>query len=378
MDIIIWLDTVPVCCKGIFNELSNFWNKKIVYFCSGDLDEDRKKITSDSFENDLKYSPEYVFLKEQKDQDLFLKNFIELHKNDVHILNGYRNKVIDKIIKVNPNAKTIVWAERPCPPKVKENFPGSLFHVFYAYKYRNKIKALLPLGMRGIYAYNKFGWRKEQLFPFLYLPVMNESLPEKLTNINYSDYTVRFVYLGRFTNGSKGTDVLMKAVDQLKSNNFILDMVGGYGDLADETINWANQTKNVNFLGSWPIEQACDNLYNYDVCVVPSKYEGWNVTINEALMAGIGCLVTDECVSDEMIKTSGAGKVVKADDAFELSKAMDEIMQNPKIINEWKKNAYNYRNKMTARICAKYFIDVVNYLFVNPDSERPKAPWLEK
>ena len=169
----------------------------------------------------------------------------------------------------------------------------------------------------------------------------------------------------------------MEAVRQLKEKNYILDMVGGYGDYADKTKSWIEKQENVKFGGTWPIREVCERLNEYDVCVIPSKYEGWNVTLNEALMAGIGCIATDECVSDEMITASGAGCVVRAGSSKELAEAMDDVMRNPEKINEWSKKAYDYRKYMTADVCANYFMDVINYQTApHENTERPAAPWL--
>src|SRR5699024_1717724 len=106
-----------------------------------------------------------------------------------------------------------------------------------------------------------------------------------------------------------------EAIKHLKHSNYSLEMVGGYGDLKEKTMAWIEQESKVSFGGTWPIEEACDRLSKYDVCIVPSKYEGWNVTLNEALMAGIGCIATEGAVSDEMVTVSGAGMVVRAKDA---------------------------------------------------------------
>lgn len=372
MDLIFWLDTVPVCCKGIFSAVAREWHGTTFFVCAGQLDENRKKIIKDNMESADKGI--YVYLTNESED--FLNRFIEDHRKDIHVFGGYRGKIIDRVLKRYPEAKVFVWAERPCPPERKEKYPWIFFHKYFAAKYRNKVTALFPLGEMGVRSYAKYGWPNEKMFPFLYLPVLNESLPPKKKK-NGIDRTVHFVYLGRFTKGSKGTDVLMEAIQYIKGKNYTLDMVGGYGDYAEETKEWIKKQEKVEFLGTWPISEVCERLHEYDVCIVPSKYEGWNVTLNEALMAGIGCIATDECVSDEMITASGAGSVVKAGSAKELAGAMDAVMSNPEKIVEWNEKAYAYRKYMTADVCAQYFVNVIQYcLTKQKSSERPVAPWL--
>ena len=106
---------------------------------------------------------------------------------------------------------------------------------------------------------------------------------------------------------------------------------------------------------------------------MPSRSEGWNPTVNEALMAGIGCITTTEAVSDELVTASKAG-IVAEPDAASLALAMDHVMKEPEIVLKWKHNAYNYRQNMTATVCAQYFIDCIGYT-LGTINEKPCPPW---
>lgn len=372
MDIFFWLDTVPVCCKGVFDAIAAQWDGNTYYVCNQSLDANRKKIAMECITGS---KAQIVSLNEQKDKSQLVKSILEEHKDDIHVFNGYKSSTtpyMEYLKRIRPGAKTVVWAERPSP-KWKTLFPGSLYHTYYAMRYRKKVTALLPLGQKGVHQYERFGWPKGKMFPFLYLPVMNEAIPFENGPANKQ---VRFVYLGRFSAYYKGTDILMKAIKYLKHSNYSLEMVGGYGDLKEKTMAWIEREPKVSFGGTWPIEEACDRLAQYDVCIVPSKFEGWNVTVNEALMAGIGCITTEGAVSDEMVTASGAGTVVHAKNPKALARAMDMVLENPALVSDWKKKAYAYRPNMTAQICADYFVKVMEYLFEKDKFvERPVAPW---
>ena len=116
----------------------------------------------------------------------------------------------------------------------------------------------MPLGQVGVEKYISLGWSSDKVFPFLYLPVMNENImpvyrkekPEK----------IKFVYLGRFAAGWKGIDVLISACEKLKNNNYTLTLVGGYGDYKEQTLEYIEQNPNLEFGGTWKIDEACDRL----------------------------------------------------------------------------------------------------------------------
>lgn len=378
MKIIIWLNSSPVCCKGIFDALAAKHGVELVYACLGRQREDRKLISAEAA-SDNETSAEYIYFAELKDVDRAVEEFIQSNLEVIHVFNGCKMRVLDQVIKKAPDSIKIVWAERPGPPKWKAEFPLALFHSYYAFKYKNKIDAFLPLGKKGVELYSSYGWPKKMLFPFLYLPEMTEDLPEK-DPIADSDRLLRMVYLGRFQNGPKGVDVLLRALDTVGDADYAIDFVGGYGADLEETMSWIDSKDSAHFAGTWPIEKACNNLYDYDLCIVPSRYEGWNVTVNESIMAGTPCICTDECVSDEMVLASGAGLVVKAGSQEELANAIQLTLSNRTLVDEWSRSAYRYRKKMTAGMCSDYLLRIIKYLQHakgGDKAERPMAPWLE-
>lgn len=374
MDIVFWLNTPPVACRGVFNEVSRIWEGNTYFLCAAKMSKERMLTKDDNTDYG---DAEYIEIDTSSDG--FIEKFIFEHKEDFHIFNGYKgvtSKYIERIYSINRNAKIIIWAERPAYKgtgikKVILSIPYMLSHMKYTYKYKDKVAAFLPLGTAGVDAYRKLGWPKKKLFPFMYLPVMQEDLPECKTEGNGSP---RFVYVGRFRKMWKGVGILIKACDILSKEDYSIDFVGGYGEDKEEVLNWINKTPQATFGGTWPINEVCSRLQQYDVCIVPSYYEGWNVTVNQAIMAGIGCICTDQAVSDELIENSKSGYIVKAESPDELAEAMKLIIDKPNTVNEWKKNAYIYRNKITAKSCALYFIKVLR--FVNGEQDRPLPPWL--
>jgi len=372
MDVVFWLDALPQVCKGVFNSVSEKWlGGSTYYIVVGKISEERKLINSTTgFGKATTY-----YLCDENEPFEAGKRFLNEHKDAFHIFNGYKSNTavfLDyTILHKSKLTKIIIWAE-PVKPNWKRLFPFSLVHFRYTLKYKDSIDAFLPLGTRGVKEYKSLGWPEKIMYPFLYLPVMPENIKIKTKK---DSKEIRFVYLGRFSK-SKGVNILSKAVDLITEKNFHVDLVGGYGPIKDQIIEWCSKSSHADFIGTWPIDEACYRLSEYDVCLVPSVYEGWNVTVNEALMAGVGCIVTDETISDEMITASNAGVIVKAGDAMALAEAMQSVIDNPSLVNTWKERALHYRPKMTADICAEYFISILNCI-TKGEGRKPKAPWLE-
>src|SRR5690606_20486483 len=109
-------------------------------------------------------------------------------------------------------------------------------------------------------------------------------------------YPIKLLYVGRFSKYTKGTDVLIKSLSNIRNDNWKIDFVGGYGDHKKTVIKWIKENKNANFLGHWNSLDVCKKMQSYDICIVPSKFDGWNVLVNEALRANIGVICTEEAV----------------------------------------------------------------------------------
>lgn len=376
-DIVIWFNTPPKVSKGAFNYLSSNWGQKVYYICNMDYPEYRKSLNW----NDGDFAEAEIVILEKMDSKLnFIKTFFEEHPNAIHILPGFDND-IEKIVRpyiLTATNPIVIFSERPVElGSIFERFLRLLYfkikYSHYYNLYKSRISVFLPLGMKGLKTFAKYGWPEEKMLPFMYNPEGNLIEDKYLTPKGKSN-TIKFLYVGRFYYRTKGVDVLMKAVKYLYGN-WSLDLVGGYGDKAKEVRAWIEKTPNVNFLGSWPSEEVSHRMSQYDVVIVPSKYDGWNLLVNEAINAGVGVIVSDQAVSDEVIKYAHAGAVFMSNKPKALAKEMQRVIDNPWIANEWHIKAINASKSISPEIVGDYLISVLDY-FIYGKGVRPICPWL--
>lgn len=112
--LIFWLDGPPVCCKGVFDAVSNLWNGEVYYILTRKIDENRAMIVSS--ENDDSCRARYIILTQMNEPEKYAVKFLKKHIDDIHIFNGYMSncsKYLNRLLEMNNKAKTIVWAERP-------------------------------------------------------------------------------------------------------------------------------------------------------------------------------------------------------------------------------------------------------------------------
>lgn len=373
-EIVFWFNIPPKVEKGAFNYVSSHWGEDVFYVISNDLAEYRKANGWD--DNDFGEA-HVIKLWESPDKDSYIRHICCCHKNAIHVLNGFTNEIQLKVrdILFNYNCKICGYTERP-------NYNGRTLEkiirlVFFQFRYRrlasiyrSHIGCVLPLGELGVKAFAKYGWEKDRLFRFMY----NPNIPSSYFPKYHCGKSVRFLYVGRFYYKTKGVNILMKACDRLKGA-WSIDFVGGYGKNKEEVLKWIESCPNANFIGNWESKDVVFNINSYDVVVIPSNFDGWNLLVNEAIHASVGVIVSDEAVSDEVINKSCSGSVFPAGNSRLLAKQMQDVINDPEIINIWKDRAFAFINNISAPTVGEYFEQVLDYTFYNRQ-EKPQCPWV--
>lgn len=373
--LIFWFDQPPKVGKGCFNYMTKAWNGKVIYAYLHDFNEIRKSVKWD----DGDYG-DAVMVDLSDNTEEKIKNIFQSEPDAIHILAGFKSGVIkylDEYIFAD-KYQFVCFSERPGIygkwwKRIIKRVYVPISEILIAKKYQKYIKAYLPLGLQGVDENKHYGWKSEKLYPFMYDPV--DCVTDK--NIYPVNSPMRFLYVGRFSRYTKGTDTLVKALDLVKADksSYTIDFVGGYGDMKDEVISWAENNENASFLGSWNSLEVGNNMKEYDVCIVPSKFDGWNLLVNEATRAYIGVIASDQAVSHEVIDHSGAGIVVKAKRPKELAKAIEFAVSNPEAVAQWKEKSKAYATKISSQSVGDYVIDIINYECLHIGNSRPVCPW---
>lgn len=377
--LVFWFDRTPRVEAGSFYHVAKNWKSKVYFFCMDHMMDYRKK--SGWQESSFK-AAEVVYFSEIDNPKEFFLNFISDYPTAIHIFNGFRSKTTNYLnlyIKNHSQPQIVVWSERPgvygAPFKrmLKRLFLNSLYRAIY-WRYNKYVSVLLPLGTEGIKTFKRFGWSQDKMYPFMYVPInKNFSISSRVRSEKIE--VIKFLYVGRFSKSTKGIDILISAVNKLELNNWSLDIVGGYGDYSNQTIDWAENKDNVSYIGSWKSDEVSQNMQEYDVVIIPSKFDGWNVVVNESLKAGIGAIVSEQAVSNELIDKSNSGIVFKNNSSNNLKEAMEIVIDNPKIISNWKKNSRGFYHKISEENVGDYLIKIIENNFIIKNSQDITPPW---
>ena len=379
--LIFWLPTYPEIMESLMIALADTYDVQI--FCLSGLLRERQDMYANSR---LGRACRVHFVAEDADLSAYARPIIEENREAVHVFGGFLGKVgaVMRLYHECGLKQGVVLTEKPgfVPAKrfnrVVRMLKGLRARQLYGGAYRQVADALCGVavtGQSGVKMLRSYGIPENKLFPFMYThidetPSGDNSIPTENAS------TVRFLYVGRFEYLNRGMDSLINAFRDRSETNWTLDLVGGYGEAAEEIIRWAESTERVNYIGKWPSDEVIARMRRYDVCVSPTRLDGWRIQVNQAIMAGIATLTTNEAVSDELVRASGSGMVVDAFRNRELREAITQILKDPAVITEWKANARAFAPRITNEAAAAYFSEILQFS-ISRKGGKPSCPWID-
>ena len=142
----------------------------------------------------------------------------------------------------------------------------------------------------------------------------------------------RIVQVSRLESNKKGQRIAIEAMGLLRNQgilNVTLDFIGigsSYEELKEQVMG-SNLETIVSFLGLKDREYIYKHLQSYDLLIQPSFYEGFGLTVVEAMAAKVPVLVSDIDGPIQIIENGEYGFHFKCGDAKELSAGIESVMK---------------------------------------------------
>ena len=306
-----------------------------------------------------------------------VSEIIYAHQNDIHILSA-----IGAYPPVTLAAKLLSRLNSPkigliVEPAVMLGWKGPFrrLKAWRSYrKYINLITVVLAMGNQGRDFYLRAGFRTNQIVPFLYQCPFGRA-----EHVSPLADKIRFVYLGQL-NHRKGVDQLLQAFLPFRDRQDWSLAIYGRGPRERALQGFVAKrglTKQVSFPGIIQANEVLKHLAMYDVCCVPSRFDGWGVVTNEAIQAGIPPIVSSKASSSDLVRFSGVGRVYPCGDIPALSRCLHEYINKPKIIQYEKQLAISYAPRIMPDTVAAYMKNLFEHFFLG-QGPIPFAPWTDQ
>lgn len=146
--------------------------------------------------------------------------------------------------------------------------------------------------------------------------------------------TFRIIQVSRLEHEKKGQHILLEALNLLNNKynlrNLHVDFIGEGSSLnyLMGIVDKLQINSYVSFLGLRDRKYIYSHLQDYDLLVQPSLFEGFGLTIIEAMAAGIEVLVSDIDGPREIIEKIGHGHKFKCGNADDCALKIFEIYSN--------------------------------------------------
>ena len=156
----------------------------------------------------------------------------------------------------------------------------------------------------------------------------------------------------------KGQDILLEAIKLIKIQhpNVLALFVGGVAEKQRRDFEQLKKyvkenslEENVKFLGN--IDNIPEFLNEIDICVVPSRSEGFGLALVEAMAMGVPCIASNIAGPREIVMNEGIGELFENGDSKSLSKKIEEVISK---YDDIKKATWKYKLKVRQNYSIEY------------------------
>lgn len=182
------------------------------------------------------------------------------------------------------------------------------------------------------------------------------------------------VQVGRMKNDIKGQDLTLRAIALLieKGLNIHLTFMGGGDDLdANQALARSLGIEgHVTFKGNTPRQEIYSTLCNYDLFVMPSRIEGFGLTLVEAMAAKIPVLASDAGGPAEIIAQNRYGTLFRSGDFAHMAQQIQTIVSAyPIILANAQSKAYKHASEnYSVQATARNYLDIYQTLIAQTNN----------
>jgi glycosyltransferase involved in cell wall biosynthesis len=143
----------------------------------------------------------------------------------------------------------------------------------------------------------------------------------------------RIVQCGRLLSRKKGQDITIKGAAILKRKGvpaFQIDLIGDgpSREYLQSLIESEQVSDCVRLLGAQSQDYIRENLCMYDLLVQPSRYEGFGLTVVEAMASKVNVLVSGQEGPLEIIENGKYGLAFKPDDILDFTEKVECLIRS--------------------------------------------------
>jgi glycosyltransferase involved in cell wall biosynthesis len=292
---------------------------------------------------------------------------------DTHVLTGFRHHpVIRKAFTALARSGAAIHLQSESVDI--HGAPGAIRVVrdrLKAVRHRKHVRGVFAIGMEAMRYFSRLGFRPAQIVPFGYFvacPASGQSRPDDLS-------VFRVVFVGQLVR-RKGVDLLLAALARVSNLPWQLELIGAGSEEAGlkTRADRLGLARRVVWKGPVAPARIYAELAGADLLVLPSRWDGWGVVVNEALASGVPVVCNDRCGAAAVLTSLEIGDVLPACDIGVLASVLRRRIGAGRIAQSTRASCQAAAAALTPETGARQFLDGI--AAIETGAMPPPAPWL--
>jgi len=245
-----------------------------------------------------------------------------------------------------------------------------LLYRIYVFLLKRSMAGVFAISQRAMHQYSEAGLMLSKLFPFGYFIPCHSCIDDnKVMQQGVDNGELHLIFVGALLR-RKGIDILQDAVTRLHKEGVKIT-VDFYGPGNASTMMRSNPA--IKYCGTIPFGEAQTIIQQYDILVLPSRYDGWGVVVNEAICAGVPVVCSDFTGAGNVAQRLGVGLCFTSDDVDSLVNVLSRLYHDRSLLKLMRKAMPDASLALEPQTAARYMNDVIRAL-PGQKSKIP-SPW---
>ncbi len=358
----------------LFRGLTETRRVDVKVFFSSKIPEERARL---GWLDDLN-GFEYEFLDPHRGVADAIKKAIE-HRDATHIVGGLWAGRVPEVVLATLfifRSRYFIYSEAPDPQASVPPIKGRIM-LLAGRAIVKRAAGLFPISHFATNYFKSYGADTGKIHPFGYfrsLPPDFETPKRRATQDG-----LHFVFVGQLVK-RKGLDILLSAMEPLftERRDLKLHLIGS-GEMERELQNWIKEKKLMSqvFLeGSIDSQSVIGRISQSHLLILPSRWDGWGIVVNEALMVGIPVVVSDMCGAADVIRDGVNGYVFHSEDVENLRRKLTIFLRHPGSWRALGAAAGRTGAGLSTENASRYLVEVFKGKRDSKDEQSTRYPWV--
>ena len=185
-------------------------------------------------------------------------------------------------------------------------------------------------------------------------------------NKKFKENEKRFIFVGRAAIEQKGLDLLIKSFEDINNVEWSLSIIVDRLDKPlEEMVRNARKTSNITLKYDSNDEELIENYCSGSVFIMTSRWEGFGMTLVEAMSFGLPIIATPTVGAKEVLLDGKYGLITRSFSIEDITDAMRKFIENKEIRNHYSQQSLiRVKDMMPSKIILhweKLFNDIVKW-----------------